>query len=271
MSPSKFSPAERIIRKREANRIRQQRCRERKKQVKLNKLLEEQMRKQTAACCEEVKKTTKFSRQVTSDEQVNVVPHSSIFRTSYNLSERLDTCDSLPSLGSESSTSEVNSNVICVPSSPSLISAGVNGSPRVISNITHQGRYSPRTNEVSNLSRQACYSPQRSQYYQSPLPSTFLPSPIDESIFGGSRMAMGNNELDAVSAMLSLQFDAITERRGLTPALTLGCRVQMTNLNGIYQDYLAADRRRQMLSMLMNQQAMQTYVGLMQGGGSTSF
>jgi hypothetical protein len=255
-------------------------------------MLEEMTRQKTIY---EAKETTNFSRQVTDNEQVNAIAVSSNARTSSNPSERLDFCKSCPSWVSESYiSSEVYSDEIREPSTTSLTSAVANGSPSSItSKLTHQGRYSLRS-DICNVSRQGCYSPNGFQLSQSPSPPA-SPS-INEFIFGANHMTMENNnvitptqmhgpnknELDAVDAMLSLQFDS-TNRLPTPPTLArkitlpsllsvleyhqINAMQLLYNLNDSYQGYPAsnlngsyqghpADRRRQM-AISMNQQAIE--------------
>ncbi len=114
MAPSKLSPSERAFRKREAARLRQQRCRERKRQANLIKKLEEQ--KKVAAA--EMKnndagQTSPVSKIVHHVENNQVVepplpplmqrPQPKIRSYSAMSQPGIDPCESFPSLKSESS------------------------------------------------------------------------------------------------------------------------------------------------------------------------
>jgi len=120
MAPSKLSPAERAIRKREAARLRQQRCRERKRQMKLKKQLETQHTKAaaeisaTSALKYKVNKVTApkkmILRNASREEHSLMLPEKQAVsrRPSYSSHETCPSFDSEPTTSTSGSFDEAN-------------------------------------------------------------------------------------------------------------------------------------------------------------------
>jgi hypothetical protein len=116
MAPSKLSPTERAFRKREAARLRQQRCRERKRQANLKKKMEENKAAEMSASQSPpstplAKKVTKSQCHAPKQHQELPLPPllkkpaNLIRRFSSSQSQALNSCESFPSIVSDNSQS----------------------------------------------------------------------------------------------------------------------------------------------------------------------
>ena len=214
MAISKLSTSERAFRKREAARLRQQRCRERKRQANLKKKLEEQHKaaqlKKSPLSPSEKLKLSNNNEGSNSNNQLTMMPrikepvHRHYLHRYPSRSPSLNACESFPSLGSEPSPSfETSSDEMVMVSRPLMIDA----SPKsIIANPDNSSPYSRETyrrsvhmapsppllsiNEVVDDNQRSFHLPiqKRRPYVQS---------------YGPNK-----TELDAVDAMLSLKSDS---------------------------------------------------------------
>lgn len=213
MAISKLSTSERAFRKREAARLRQQRCRERKRQANLKKKIEGQQKaaqlKKSPLTPNKKVKLPKTSEEPNFDGQLTMMPrlqepiHRHYLQRYPSQSPSLNTCESFPSLGSEPSPSfETSTEEMVMVSRPLVIDA----SPRSI--MTSPDSSSPYSREIYHRSVRMGPVPPLLSINELDDNQRPFHLPIQRRRPNVQSYGPNKTELDAVHAMLSLKADS---------------------------------------------------------------
>ena len=225
MAPSKLSPAERAYRKREAARLRQQRCRERKRQANLKKKLQEQEEKKEAEKSKEIvtsgqNRSTDTPRVKQEFQKIDELPplveKVTLPRSYLGQSQIINACGSFPSLSSEPTPSSDR-----LPEETCQTSSTASAKATFAMPLTE--KYCSPRSVIGNLtpSSQTLYEQKSFQVLpQAVSPSMLTISELDEKIYHSQNLHQqrpslpqqshqpNHLELDVVHAMLSLKSDA---------------------------------------------------------------
>ncbi len=225
MAASKLSPTERANRKREAARLRQQRCRERKRQALKKKLFEEQKNGQSLSQekCPPLPRLGQNDLHITKDQMIRAPV---MFPLSPGPQRIISSCESFPSLGSEPSQSTDFST---------------ESSPRsIISSVSQRGPYAQKivrmVSQTPSPPLPVIYDNMSISHINSRQSNSSRVIPELTSL--NQELEPNQIEMDAVLAMLSLKSsEAIASTRG---AVSLPDKAALL---GDYQAYQGHSQR----------------------------